>query len=95
MADDRAASPSMTDIVRRRFETGEFGHAHFAIGAALRDHLLATAPRSDPKPYAIPPNPLGDLLSIPLVAVEEIAGMTWQLRDNSTGEVLHQGVGDA
>ena len=78
----------MTDIVRHRFETGQFGQARFAITPAMREQLLAAKP--DPKPYAIPPQPLGDLLGIPLFVDESLPDGVWQLRDN-TGEVLYEG----
>lgn len=91
MAADLPEQPTMTDIVRRRFETGEFGRAHFTVTPAMREHLLTLAP--DPKPFAIPGTiGLTELLGIPLVVDESLPDGTWQLRDNSTGEVLFVGV---
>ena len=86
---DLPENPTMTDIVRHRFETGQFGSAHFTITPAMRERLLK--PEPDPKPYAIPGTiGLTELLGIPLVIDESLPDGVWQLRDN-TGEVLYEG----
>jgi hypothetical protein len=88
---DLPESPTMTDIVRHRFETGQFGQSRFAITPAMREQLLAV--KSEPMPYIVPTWPLGGLLGIPFVVDSSLADNVWQLRDSVTGDVLYEGEG--
>jgi hypothetical protein len=86
----------INEIVKRRYETGAYGNAHFKMPRSLWDDLRASMPPAEPEPdwrRAIG-NPLGDFLSIPIVVDDTLPSGTWRLVDSSTGEVLHEGRSD-
>lgn len=83
----------MTEIVRHRFETGEYGNAHFKMPRSLWDEMCAAAPPMAPEPAwrRALSSPLGDLLAIPVVVDDTLPPGTWRLVDSSTREILYEG----
>lgn len=91
MGDDLA---ELTEIVKRRYETGEYGHAHLKVTPTILDEMRRRTPPPDPDAYIrriLYGGPLGDLMSIPVVVDDELPPGTWRLVDNSTGETLRAG----
>jgi hypothetical protein len=86
----------ITAIVKRRYETGEYGDAHFRAPCALFDLWREQVPTPPPGTYAPPRLPgysLGDLMGIPVVVDDELpAGVAWRLVDSS-GVVIREGAG--
>jgi hypothetical protein len=79
-------------IVKRRWETGAYGNAHFRLPDDLYRELRESSP--PPKPSYLHGGPLGNLLSIPVVLDEELPPGVWRLVDNSTKEILFEGSAD-
>jgi hypothetical protein len=79
---------TLTDIVRRRYETGEYGNAHFAMSSATVTAIREPTPKTEFKPPAYLGGRFGDLLSIPVRVDETLPEGAWRLVDNSTGDVI-------
>lgn len=75
-------------IVKKRYETGAYGNTHFEMRREDLDTFPREPRRSD---FPIPPAPLGDLLSIPIVIDDALADGQWRLVDNTTNEILFTG----
>ena len=78
--------PTLTDIVRTRYETGAYGNTHLAMAHAT----MLSQPRGEPQPPWLR-NPLGDLLSIPVAVDDAMPAGAWRLVDNGSGETIHEG----
>jgi len=78
--------PTLIDIVRNRYETGAYGNAHLVMARAT----MLSQPRGEQQPSWLR-NPLGDLLSIPVVVDDAMAVGAWRLVDNGSGETIHEG----
>lgn len=80
-------------IVKRRYETGEYGNAHFKVPVELLDemrrHVKTSKPGSYPMPH-LPGYSIGDLMGIPVLVDEDLPEGMWRLVDNSTGAVVHE-----
>jgi hypothetical protein len=83
---------TMDSIVKRRYETGEYGGTHFLLARDAWDQIRATAPPVEPAPPWRPPTPMAGLLGIPIRLDDSVPVNEWQLVDNDTAEVLHRGV---
>lgn len=83
----------ITAIVKRRYETGEYGNAHFKVTPSILAEMLKHAPAPDPGSYlrGFLGGSLGNLMSIPVVVDEEMPDGAWRLVENGTGEDLHAG----
>jgi hypothetical protein len=84
---------TLADLARRRYETGEYGHAHLALRRDDVDRL----PRPG-KPRGFDPlhsgSTMAHLTGIPVVIDDELAPLRWELRDNSTKRVITAGTLD-
>jgi hypothetical protein len=81
---------TMTEIVKRRYETGEYGGTHFRMPSALWAALRESAPPPSPAPLFGAAN-LDALLGIPIVVDEELPAGTWRLVDTVSKAVLFEG----
>lgn len=76
---------TIKDIVKRRYESGAYGNAHFRMRPEDFDAILRTIRRE------FRPDPVTDLLSIPVVTDERLPAGQWRLIDNTTEDVLFMG----
>jgi hypothetical protein len=83
---------TMTEIVKWRYQTGEYGGAHFLLARDVWDQIRAMAPPVESAPPWRPPTPMAGLLGIPIRLDDSVPVNEWQLVDNDTAEVLHRGV---
>ena len=83
----------MTAIVKRRYETGEYGNAHFKVSPDVLSKMREHAPAPQPGPLRgwLGGDLLGVLLAIPVVVDEELPAGTWRLVENGTGRIIHGG----
>jgi hypothetical protein len=70
----------ITAIVRRRYDTGDYGHAHFTVPRPVLDEMRATVPTPPAGSYPAPRLPgysIGDLMGIPVLPafLTDAAGM--------------------
>lgn len=81
--------PTIDDIARHRYETGAFGSAHFLMSHAYWGRLRDRLPEPTP---SIPdlPDPLADLMAIPIRLDYDLPPDVWRLVDRD-GTVLHEG----
>jgi hypothetical protein len=82
-------------IVKRRYETGEFGNVHFKVTPAILAEMKRSAPAPEPETHTPPWSPgygIGALTGISVLVDEGLPEGTWRLVDNSTGAVVHEGV---
>ncbi|HEV2929368.1 MAG TPA: hypothetical protein VGW74_11805 [Propionibacteriaceae bacterium] len=82
---------TLTDLARRRYETGEYGNAHLA----LRREDMGRLPKAD-KPQGFDPSfggglGLAHLTGIPVVIDDDLPELRWELRDNHTKRVITAG----
>lgn len=80
------------ELTKRRYETGEYGHAHLALRRDDMDHLRDRLPRE--KPPSFDPTlagSLGFLTGIPVVIDDDLPELRWELRDNHTKRVITAG----
>lgn len=77
---------TIKEIVKRRYESGAYGNAHFR----MRREDFDVLPR-EPIRREFRPDPVGDLLSIPVVTDERLPAGQWRLIDNTTEDVLFMG----
>lgn len=87
---ESATTRSITEIVRRRYTTGEYGGTHFRMPSALWAELRETVPPPGPEPLFGGPR-LDQLLAIPIVVDDELPAGTWRLVDTATKAVLFEG----
>jgi len=67
---------TMTEIVKRRYETGAYGGTHLRMPSALWAELKASAPPPSPAPL-FGASLMAEMLAIPIVVDEEVpAGTT-------------------
>ncbi len=83
----------ITAIVKRRYETGDYGRAHFRMTTAFRE-AARTLPRPAPPRMPWDPQPLDALLSIPILVDDDMDGDAWRLVDTNTEEILFRGGSD-
>lgn len=77
-------------IVKHRYETGAYGNAHFRMPSALWAEMRESAP---PRPAPLFGGPaLDQLLAIPILVDEDLPARAWQLVDNTSKDVLFEGV---
>jgi hypothetical protein len=81
-------------IVKRRYETGEYGNAHFKVTAPTLDEVRRQVPTPKPGTYS-PPRllgySLGDLMGIPYFVDDGLPPDEWRLIENGTGKILFRG----
>jgi hypothetical protein len=88
MSEDRFAE--VTAIVKRRYETGEYGSAHFRMTSAFWDAARTVVPKPAPRmPWES--SPLDPLLAIPIMVDDDLGGDEWRLVDIYTDEILFRG----
>lgn len=81
----------LRELTKRRYETGEYGHAHLALRRDDMDHLRDRLPREKPPSfYQNLTGSLGILTGIPMV-VDDLPMLRWELRDNHTKRVITAG----
>lgn len=71
-------------IVKRRYETGEYGSAHFRVGRWVLDEMRQHVPTPAPGTYPhsrLPGYSIGDLMGIPVLVDETMELGWWQLVD--------------
>jgi hypothetical protein len=84
----------ITAIVKHRWETGDYGHAHFRVTTGVNATMRAQVPPSASRPgdaWSPPLGQLSDLMAIPVVIDDTLEAGQWKLVDNSTSEVLRVG----
>lgn len=81
---------NLRELVKRRYETGDYGHAHLA----LRADQLSRYAHTDPRPLWDPDRTMDALMGVPIVVDDTVPPNRWELRDNATGNVVTAGVVD-
>lgn len=88
MSEDRFAE--VTAIVKRRYETGEYGSAHFRMTSTFWDAVRAVLPKPQRRmPWES--SPLDPLLSIPVMVDDDMGDDEWRLVDIYTEEIVFRG----
>lgn len=83
-------------ILKRRWETGEFGNTHFRLPAADFDKIKASTPKpSEPRPDWAPESAMQKLMGIPIVIDDSLPPNSWKLvNTQDPSEVLAEGTVD-
>lgn len=78
---------ALSEIARKRYETGAYSNSHLRMTRAA----LAALCEQIPPPPTFGLNPLGQLMSIPIRIDESVPAGEWQLADNALDAVIRTG----
>jgi hypothetical protein len=84
----------ITALVKRRYETGEYGSAHFLLARDAWDQARSAATASVEPAPPWRPDPITSLLSIPVRVDEDLPPGEWRLIENGTDKILFRGLID-
>lgn len=81
----------ITAIVKRRYETGAYGGAHFVMTSPFWGAVRGVIPKPEPARMPWDTSRLDALLAIPIVLDDDLTGDEWRLVDTHTKQVLFRG----